>query len=74
MTRQMTLEEIRQAGLKALARELGAVGMVRFLQQFDLGHGDYTAEREGWLSEQTLDDIGQELRLQRSGKKPSKGG
>jgi hypothetical protein len=44
-----TLEEIRHAGIHALTRELGPTGMVRFLQQFDNGHGDYTAERQQWV-------------------------
>ena len=35
---------------EALAHELGPVGMVRFLQQFETGRGDYTVEREGWLN------------------------
>ncbi len=47
----MTPEEIRIAGLKALEKELGPVGMVRFLQQFDLGRGDYTRERKKLLEE-----------------------
>lgn len=41
-----TLEEIRRAGVEVLRRELGVVGMVRFLQQFETGSGDYTAERQ----------------------------
>jgi len=41
----MTLEEIRESGLKALDRELGPVGMVRFLHQFETGFGDYSVER-----------------------------
>lgn len=45
----MTLEQINADGLRALARELGPVGMVRFLQQFEQGRGDYTAERWQWL-------------------------
>ena len=36
-------DEIHQAGLEALHRELGLVGMVRFIQQFDQGSGDYIA-------------------------------
>jgi hypothetical protein len=31
----MTGEQIRLAGLEALLRELGPVGMIRFLQQFE---------------------------------------
>ena len=57
----MTLEEIRLAGLDALARELGPVGMVRFLQQFETGHGDYTRDRREWLGDcdvqAVVDDI-----------------
>ena len=40
-----TLAELRRAGIDALARALGPVGMARFLQQFDSGQGDYTTER-----------------------------
>ena len=47
--RTMTLEQIRLAGLEALARELGSVGMVRFLQQFETGQGDYSKERHDRL-------------------------
>jgi len=46
---EMSLEEIRQHGIDALARELGPVGMIRFLQQFETGKGDYTIERHQWL-------------------------
>ena len=46
----MTPDALRKAGLDALRRELGVVGTVRFLQQFETGSGDYTAERWQWLS------------------------
>ena len=52
----MTLNEIRREGLKVLAEKLGPVGMVRFLQQYETGHGDYTAEREAW--QRNLDEEG----------------
>jgi hypothetical protein len=45
----MTPEALRQAGLDALRRDLGAAGMARFLQQFEMGRGDYTTERWQWL-------------------------
>jgi len=41
---KMTLEEIRVAGLRALSRELEAAGLVRFLQQFETGSGDYSRD------------------------------
>ena len=37
---------IRTVGMQALKDVLGPVGMVRFMQQFDLGYGDYTKERQ----------------------------
>lgn len=52
-----SLDEIRRAGLEALHRELGPVGMVRFLQQFENGSGDYTAERAELLGNPTLAEI-----------------
>ena len=61
----MTLEQIRLLGLKALSRDLGPVGLVRFLQQFETGHGDYTAERHHWLGERSVPEIAQEIERQR---------
>jgi hypothetical protein len=45
----MTPETLRQAGLDALQRALGAAGMARFIQLFETGKGDYPAERWQWL-------------------------
>ena len=39
------LIEIRKIGLQALNEALGPVGMVRFIQQFENGYGDYTKEK-----------------------------
>jgi hypothetical protein len=61
----MTLEQIRLIGLKALSRDLGPVGLVRFLQQFETGHGDYTAERHRWLGEPTVQYLAQEIERRR---------
>lgn len=44
----MTFDQIRRTGLEVLARELGPVGMIRFIQQFEFGHGDYSIERHQW--------------------------
>jgi hypothetical protein len=38
--------------------------MIRFLQFFDSGYGDYTKERHAWLKELTIDDIVREARKQ----------
>jgi len=39
------LIEIRKIGLQALKDALGPVGMVRFIQQYENGYGDYTKEK-----------------------------
>jgi hypothetical protein len=39
------LIEIRKIGLQALREALGPVGMVRFIQQYENGYGDYTKEK-----------------------------
>jgi hypothetical protein len=52
-----TLDDIRRRGLEALRRELGPAGMVRFLQQFETGSGDYARERHAWVDRTSLADI-----------------
>ena len=48
--------------MKALSRELGVVGMIRFMQQFELGTGDYSKDRHQWLDQYSVDDIAQMVR------------
>ena len=52
-----TLDEIRRHGLDALRRRLGRAGMIRFLQQFSDGEGDYAQARHDWVDRMTLDDL-----------------
>ncbi len=52
-----TLDQIRRAGLAALWQRLGRAGMIRFLQQFDIGTGDYAVERHEWADRATLDEL-----------------
>ena len=66
ITESMTLNEIQQAGLAALSRELGPVGFVRFLQMFERSYGDYSQERSGWLEEQSIDDIAKRIQEKQS--------
>ncbi|MGI9107482.1 MAG: hypothetical protein ACR2G4_14690 [Pyrinomonadaceae bacterium] len=66
-TQTPTLEALRRAGLEALARELGPVGMARFLQQFEIGRGDYSVERHQWLAPVDVQTLAQHIRQQRRG-------
>jgi hypothetical protein len=56
-TQAMTSEEIQEAGLDALLERLGPVGMLRFLQQFETGQGDYTQERGAWLDKLDMETV-----------------
>ena len=48
---------LRKAGVVALAKELGPLGMALFMRQFETGYGDYTEERDEWLSKLTLEQV-----------------
>ncbi|MDR0425365.1 MAG: hypothetical protein LBH39_07970 [Clostridiales Family XIII bacterium] len=53
---------VRKAGMTALQKELGTVGAVYFLRQFEVGTGNYTEEREQLLAGITLDEIVKSIR------------
>ncbi len=59
---------LRKTGLEALAKALGPVGMVRFLQQFEVGTGDYTMEREDLLKGMDVKAIVKGIKNRRKGK------
>ena len=66
---KLTPEQIRRKGLTALRRELGKAGMIRFMQQFDNGSGDYARERHAWVDQTSLENIRAAATGKRTGKK-----
>jgi hypothetical protein len=66
--KEMTTEQIRNHGLEALRRELGVVGMVRFLQQFSNGEGDYSADRHQWLDNLSREEVLAQINALQQGK------
>lgn len=56
-TTTMPLTEITRSAIHVLCRELGVVNTARFLNQFNLGYGDYTRERDELLANMTVDEI-----------------
>ncbi len=56
-TQTMSPSQLRRAGLAALSKSLGPAGMARFIQQYDIGTGDYTKDRSNWLDNLSLDEI-----------------
>ena len=65
----LTIPELRRAGLEALRERLGPAGTIRFLQLFDPGLGDYTADRNGWLGDLTVGQIGRDIKNRRDAQK-----
>ena len=64
----LTPNTIKKLGLDALTKTLGPMGMVRFIQQFDTGMGDYTKEREEWLKDMDVKSIAKEIKEKRKKK------
>ena len=60
-----TLDEIRREGLEALRERLGRAGMIRFLQQFETGTGDYVSQRRAWVDDMSLDALKKQVRARR---------
>ena len=56
------LEKIRREGLKALKDKLGVEGMIKFIQMYSEGTGDYTEERKEILRNLDKEDLKKFLR------------
>lgn len=52
-----TSAELNRRGFQALTKELGLAAAIRYVQQFDHGSGDYTAERQQWADSVSLEEI-----------------
>jgi hypothetical protein len=64
--RTMTPTQIRRAGIEALSKALGPVGMARFLRQFEAGSGNYSEERHALLDHLRVEDVVSLIRQRRS--------
>jgi hypothetical protein len=60
------LAEVTQNAIRVLCREIGLADTMRFVGQFTVGYGDYTAERDGLFKDMTLDDMIAEIKQRRS--------
>lgn len=59
---KLSQAEIRRLGIEALTKALGPAGMARFMQQFEMGSGDYTRDRDKILGNPTIQEIVAEIK------------
>ena len=59
---RMSVLQIKEAGIDALIKKLGLVGFIRFMNQYTMGSGNYTEEREKLFKQYSLDDIKKEIK------------
>ena len=71
-TDYLTPHEIRIIGFEVLLRELGPANAIRFMQQFEMGHGDYSKDRHQWLDQYSVDDIAKMIRGKKAAQKKKK--
>ena len=65
MLESKPLAQITQEALHILYQKLGIVDTVRFLNQFTVGYGNYTAERDALFADMMLDDILADIKCER---------
>jgi len=51
------LSEITRQAVAVLVREIGVARTLRFLEQYRIGQGDYTAERHSFLTDPPLEEL-----------------
>ena len=61
----MTDEDFERHAFAILQRELGPDGLARFLRLNLAGSGDYTRDRQKWLSGTTIEEIMADLESHR---------
>ena len=57
-----TLIEVLHEGHKALAKELGPADMIRFIQSYSSGRGDYVKERVAILGDDDVHTVANRIR------------
>ena len=58
------LAEITKEAVKILYEKLGVVNTIRFINQFTVGYGNYTEEREVLFGDLTLDEVISEIKTE----------
>ena len=53
--------EIQEKAFDLLHQQLGISNLIRFMQQYDKGYGNYAKDRDAWQKEYTVDNIFDEI-------------
>jgi len=67
----MSLYQIRMEGWKALTERLGPSGAMRFMMQYDPGHGDYSKERHELFKSLTMEELVDSIKQSSPADKPT---
>ncbi|MDM8515474.1 hypothetical protein QUF76_04685 [Desulfobacterales bacterium HSG16] len=57
-----TVYEIQKTAFLVLQKNLGVTNLIRFMQQFDKGYGNYTTDRDEWQKEYTVDKLFKQIK------------
>lgn len=63
---EKALSEITKEALEVLSKEIGIANTIRFINQFAIGYGNYTQERERIFEDMTLEEILSEIKKMRN--------
>ena len=63
---EKALSEITKDALEVLSKEIGIANTIRFINQFAIGYGNYTQERERIFEDMTLEEILSEIMKMRN--------
>ena len=70
-TETKPISVISRRATHILFKEMGVVDTIRFLNQFSVGQGDYTKEREKWLGDISMDDAITQIKAERNKAQPA---
>ena len=63
--------EISRRATHILFKEMGVVDTIRFLNQFSVGQGDYTKDRNNWLDKISMDDVIAQIKAEKNRAQPN---
>ena len=69
---KMTANQIHELGMEALLNKLGPVGTIRFLHQYETGRGNYSIDRQQWLTVPDVETLANQIQRVREDDSSSK--